>query len=321
VASTRLHPRKPDIALAWNTFVRLSVPTWFVFCMATRAIYILNHPASSSDDARLYFQATQAWVNGGDPWAVRSSAGFLFAAPPPCLLLNLPLLPFGETVAAVFWPIAGLASVVLAIRHYKLPWWWIMWPPFTGGIWPGSPDVALLGLTLLGAGAISGATKVYSLPGMLGEGRWRAALGAAVFVAVTFPLLPWSRFISEFGAISSTLAAQSPSGIQLPLIAIPPMLLLLLSLRRAGLLVATPALWPHPQDHYFIWSIEAARRSRVLAIAFSVPVFAPFGVAVVAVRLLVQRVIERRGSGQPNESGGRRTAEGVGGDERIRTAQ
>jgi hypothetical protein len=321
VASTRLHPRKPDIALAWNTFVRLSVPTCFLLFMAVRLAVILDHPDGYSDDARLYFQATQAWLNGGDPWAVRSDGGFLFAAPPPCLLLNLPLLPLGETFAAVFWPIAGLGSVVLAIRHYKLPWWWIMWPPFTGGIWPGSPDVALLGLTLLGAGAISGATKVYSLPGMLGEGRWRAALGAAVLVAVTFPLLPWSRFISEFGAISAALTTQSPNELQLPLIAIPPMLLLLLSLRRAGLLVATPALWPHPQDHYFIWSLEAARRSRVLAIAFSVPMFAPFGVAIVAMQVLVQRVMARRRSGSQTESGDRRASGEFGGDERIRTAE
>jgi hypothetical protein len=185
--------------------------------MLVRFIYILNHPASSSDDARLYFRATQEWLAGGDPRTVRSDAGFLFAAPPPCLLLSsLPLLPFGENVAALFWPVAGLAAAVLAIRHYRPPRWWIMWPPYTGSIWPGSPDLALLGLTLAGAGAISGMTKVYSLPGMLGEGRWRAVLAAALLGLITLPILHGAASLPSSGPPPAPWPPNPPTRFSCP---------------------------------------------------------------------------------------------------------
>ena len=67
-----------------------------------------------SDASLLYWAATQAWVDGGNPWAVASANGTTFAGWPPTLL-NVPLLPFGPDAARAFWAIADVVGWVVVI--------------------------------------------------------------------------------------------------------------------------------------------------------------------------------------------------------------
>jgi hypothetical protein len=257
------------------------VPTIFGLDLALRVWLVLTYPGRMLGDASVYFRATDAWIHGGDPWLVHNDFGVMFAAPPTSLLLSLPLIPFGETAAMAFWPMAGLAGAIVAIRHYGLPWWWLAFPPFVEAMTAGSPDLVLLGAIILGGGALTAAAKPYAIPAMLGEARWRAiVIGGAIGLA-TFPLLPWGRFVAEWPQISQALGAQSLSVTLWPPLELL-VLIAVLSLGRKGLLVATPALWPGAQMHYAMFSLEAARSSRILTVAMSFPGTAPIGVLVVA---------------------------------------
>ena len=266
------------------------VPLIFGLDLALRLWFVIIYPARMLGDARVYYRATDAWIHGGDPWLAHTDLGMTFAAPPPALLLNLPLIPFGETTAMAVWPIAGLAGAIVAIRHYKLPWWWLAFPPFVEAMTAGSPDLALLGTLVLGGGALTAIAKPYAIPAMLGEARWGALLTAVAVGLVTAPLLPWGRFIAEWPQISRALTTQYLGLPLSPLVELV-VLVALLSLGRVGVLMATPALWPRAQMHYAMFSLGAARSSRILTVAMSFPGTAPIGVLVVATISLVKRFV------------------------------
>jgi hypothetical protein len=283
-AASRRAPR-----LDWRFVVRgldqSIVPFVFAFMLYARLRLALDNSASLFQDATLYYRATDAWVHGGNPWLAHSNVGTLYAAPPPALLLNLPLLPFGENVAFYFWPIAGLIGMALAIRHYHLPWWWLAFPPFIEGLLPGSPDLALVGLMVVGAGAVTAFVKPYAIPAMLAESRWRAILAAIAIGLATLLLLPWGQFLAEWPSITRSLAAQSMyPPLPLPIQFV--VLVALLSLGRLGLDVATPALWPNAQPHYAVFSLRAAGSSRVIALAFALPGPVPISIAVIALAVV-----------------------------------
>ena len=116
------------------------VMTVFVLLFAWRASFFVDAPELLFIDGRLYFQATEAWLDGGNPWAVQAR-GVPFAGPPPTLLLNLPLMPLGEDVAWAFWPIAGVVGIWSVLRRLNLPAWWLLFPPVIEGWVAGSPDI------------------------------------------------------------------------------------------------------------------------------------------------------------------------------------
>lgn len=264
---------------------RLILPMVFFYMLYLRLQLTLGDPRVLFQDAHLYYRATDAWVHGANPWQAHSDFGIFYAAPPPALLLNLPLLPFGEGFAACFWPIAGLAGMILAIRHFHLPWWWLAFPPFIEGILPASPDLALLGFLVVGGGALTAVAKPYAIPAMLAENRWRAVGLAVVLGLVTLPLLPWGTFLAEYPAISASLASQSLySPLPLPFEVGVAVALVLLG--RRGLASATPALWPAAQPHYGAFSLSAAASSRLIALALAFPGPLPISVAVIALAIV-----------------------------------
>ena len=275
------------------------VPVVFGLDLVLRLYLAITHPSKMLGDASVYYRATEAWIHGGDPWLAHTDFDMTFAAPPPALLLNLPLIPFGETAAMVFWPIAGLAGAILALRHYALPWWWLAFPPFVEAMTAGSPDLALLGALVLGGGALTAIAKPYAIPAMLGEARWRALLAAVAVGIGTAPILPWARFISDWPQISQALTTQS-IGIQLSPVMELVVLVALVSLGRLGVLMATPALWPKAQMHYAMFSLEAARSSRILTLAMSFPATAFIGVLVVATISQVKRFVPGKPPGFDN---------------------
>jgi hypothetical protein len=289
MSTAPLRSRRENLIRVAEWLWRASVPLVFGVLLV---LYLVVLPVSSAFvgvDSRLYFDASQAWVNGGDPWKVQSPEGVWFAAPPPALLLNLPLIPFGKTFAVGFWLVADLAAVVLAVRRYKLPWWWLAYPPFVQGTVSGSADIALLGLVMVGGGALTAIAKPYAVPGMLGELRWRALIGAAALGVLTIPLLPWQMFLNDWQTATTHLADQSVQ-TDMPLLVVLLLVLALVSLGRDGLTLATPALWPHAQSHYYVWSLRTIRKSRILALATSVNSSAPLGVLAVANLRLIQQL-------------------------------
>jgi hypothetical protein len=76
----------------------------------------------------------------------------------------------------------------------------------------------------------------------------------------------------------------------MPLLVVLLLVLALVSLGRDGLTLATPALWPHAQSHYYVWSLRTIRKSRILALATSVNSSAPLGVLAVANLRLIQQL-------------------------------
>ena len=229
-------------------------------------------PETIFDDAILYWRATQAWVSGGDPWSV-SYDSVIFGGIPPTLLVNLPLLPFGEGIARPFWAVADLAGAIAMIRYFKLPVWWLAFPPLLEAWIAGSPDPALGGLVVVGGGAIAAFTKPYMIGAMLADRRWKALAIAGALAVVSIPLLPWGRFIDEYSTrVAPAFAALSHyrSFGDIPLL-IPVAVLALIVLRRTGVSLAVPSLWPHSQWHYAMLSMGAISQSTILTIGFSLP--------------------------------------------------
>lgn len=233
--------------------------------------HYIDNPDALFGDSRLYWRATEAWVSGGDPWAA-SHNGIVFAGIPPTLLLNLPLVPFGEDLAWAFWPVAGLIGMTFALRRLGLPLWWLLWPPVMEGLLPGSPDLVLMGLIVAGVGWISAVAKPYVVPAMLWEGRWRSVVLAALIGVATMPLLPWPRFADQWPAIATAYSVQTRDFSAWPdPLAMFAVTLALVSLGRFGLGLATPGLWPQAQLHYGLFSVSAAARSRLLAVGLGFP--------------------------------------------------
>jgi hypothetical protein len=287
-----LRRRSPEPGIDWG-FIAYWVFTG-AFIGTSLAVFSYYGPGlwspGGSVDSTLYFRATEAWLNGADPWAVTSPSGIYFAGLPTTLLLNLPLVPFGPGVVRAFWFAADLAGWLAVMRTLRLPPWWILFPPFIDAWSNGNPDPALAGLIVVGGGAIAAIAKPYTVPAMLGEGRLRALVGAAAIAAITLPVLPWGSFFARFDDIQRNLITQ---GVGMSAWGNAPLMLavvvaLVLLGPRLGLLLTAPSLWPYSQLHYSIFSARAGASSAFLALVLAIPHAAPYGVIVyaAAVRLM-----------------------------------
>ena len=124
-------------------------------------------------DARLYVEATRAWLAGSDPWDVQLHGNY-FAAPPPTLLPFIPvaLLPPELGVAVVV--LAVCAGALATVRLLRLPWWWLMFPPLVQCVLSGNVQALLVPLILVPAGALAITLKVYAGLPLALLGRWRS---------------------------------------------------------------------------------------------------------------------------------------------------
>ena len=73
----------------------------------------------------------------------------------------------------------AVAGAVATIRLLRLPWWWILFPPFLDAAWNGNPQNLLVPLILVGAGPIAAFLKIYALVPIALTLRWRALLVTA----------------------------------------------------------------------------------------------------------------------------------------------
>ncbi len=251
------------------------VPLGFIAVSGLVVLKYILTPVWIGVDATLYAAASAAWLQGGDPWAVRE-AGFFFAAPPPTLLAFLPFAWMPPPVVSGLWIGGSFLLAGLAVRNLRLPLWWIAFPPLVDGALVGNPDVAVLALLVVGRGRLSWLAplfKIYAVIPMVGERRWRQlAITGLVLVASAF-FLPWATWFGELPAIMSNLANTSGTTSvygRAVLMAIAIVALLSLGLTRAGWL-AVPLLWPNTQLHYAAISVPGLTPFLALAWCFPTP--------------------------------------------------
>lgn len=300
--STRLpwlKRRRPGPGVDWDFLAYWILTGLFIgislIVLQTQIAGYRPDPSKLFSDASLYFAATQAWVAGGDPWSVTLD-GIAFAGPPPTLLLNVPLLPFGPGVAPGFWFVADVLGWLVVMWRLGLGPWWILFPPFLEGVFPGNPDPALAGLAVVGGAWIAALMKPYSVPSILADGLWRHVAVAAAVAVVSVFVLPWGVFIAQFASIQAALADQSRSlsawGDPLLMVAVA-IALPVLGIRTALRLVV-PTLWPNAQLHYSVFSARAGAESAALAVALAAPGYTAQLVVVYAAWVLARRVLAPR---------------------------
>jgi hypothetical protein len=242
-------------------------------------------------DARTYLAATRAWLSGGDPWSA-GYQGVLFAGPPPTLLALAPFAWMPDEAFVALVVVASTVAAVFALRHLRLPAWWILFPPLTEALTVGNPDVLVLALVLAGAGPLAVLLKTYALIPLALLGRWREVAASVALIALTAPVLPWKQFFGHDVAV--TLLTQSDGGKSawsLPLL-VPLAVVALAAIGRDRSWWTVPTLWPATQFHYSVLAIPGTFTALAAAVLALPVTGAP------AAALLIEVLIRRRRSGQ-----------------------
>ncbi len=112
-------------------------------------------------DAHIYYRATQAWLGGADPWGA-SYQGVKFAAPPPTLLFMAPMSLLPENVAVPLTVALAVLAAVFALRHLRLPAYWLLFPPLVEGVTVGNPDIIVLAVLLTPVSFLAPLAKIYA---------------------------------------------------------------------------------------------------------------------------------------------------------------
>ncbi len=223
-------------------------------------------------DARLYLDATRAWLAGANPWDVQL-AGNYFAAPPPTLLFFAPFAMLPASIAVGLVALIVFGGAVATVRMLHLPWWWLLFPPLVQAVLSANVQTLLVPLVLVPGGGLAIVLKIYAGLPLLILGRWRSLLIAAATVLATVPILPWGTYVAEFGLISQRLAGQSK--LTLPtilLVVLSPLILaalVIIGRERAAWLVV-PAVWPSQQFYY--GTIAMPSRSQIATALIALPV-------------------------------------------------
>jgi hypothetical protein len=282
-----------DVHFVLERSRRISLPVLFVISCAGLAALYGSSPDTIWPDAHIYFRATAAWVAGTNPWEAQFN-GINFGAPPPALLLNLPLLPFGENAAIAVWAGGGFAAILFLLRRFKLPWWWVFFYPIAEGWTGSSPDLVLAALVYVNAGAIAALVKPYSIPALLSERRWRAIAVGALVGLVTIPLLPWALFFESRDLVAETfnMWAFPNSAWGEPLLMVGAAIALVLLRWERGLGLLTPAILAQ-QPHYAVFSLAVISRSWILAAFITMPIAGAAAIGVM-IYALYDRLIARR---------------------------
>jgi hypothetical protein len=248
---------------------RIGLPAWFV---AIDLLWLVK-PGALAIDARHYQKAATVWLAGGDPWKVVEPGGGTYAGGPHTLLFYAPtsLLPFEVSVA--LWMGLGAAAAIWLVRHFGVPWWWVLFPPLFHAAWNGNPQTISLALLVLGTtwGAIIAVgLKLYTALALVR--RPRALVVVGVVLAVALLVLPWQPYIdSGFGVSEHLGTAWNGSAWRFPIL-VPVTLVALWILRNDGAeWLAVPAVLPGTQFYYVGMAMPVAVRYPLLAVLFAVP--------------------------------------------------
>jgi hypothetical protein len=247
---------------------RIGLPAWFG---AIDLLWVAN-PAALGVDARHYQRAADAWLAGGDPWAV-AEHGITYAAGPHTLLFYAPTSVLPLTVSTWLWMALGLAAAAWLVRRLRLPWWWLAFPPLAHSIWNGNPQSVALALLVFGgptAASLAVGLKLYTAVPLIG--RWRDLAVVGIVLAVTLPFLPWRLYLDHGLGVGGLLQTSwNGSAWRVPVL-LPPTLLALWLLRGRGAeWFAIPAAWPATEFYYVAMALPAVAGYPVLAAALALP--------------------------------------------------
>ena len=183
--------------------------------------------------------------------------------------------------------VLAVIGAIATVRLLRLPWWWILFPPFIDAAWNGNPQNLLVPLILVGAGPVAAFLKIYALVPMVLTLRWRALVITGIALLVTAPILPWASYIAQFGDLSSALSAQSQGGLSATAIPwlIPVALVALVFVgRERAAWLTVPAIWPATQWYYSTLAVPALTPLAAAIFAVPVPGAVVIGTVVVAVQ-------------------------------------
>jgi len=142
-------------------------------------------------DGHLYYEASAAWLSGGNPWDVfvtNRGLEYHYYALPTAAVLIAPFTKIPEDLFVAIWIGIQVVAAVYVVWRLKLQWWWLAFPPLVDGILAGNPSplvIALLVAPHPAAKAFAVLLKVYAGLPLLGERKWRAVLIAAGIVVAS----------------------------------------------------------------------------------------------------------------------------------------
>jgi hypothetical protein len=268
--------RGPDLAFVRAFFVRYWLAIWFAIISFMRLSSLVTGGAGF--DAQLYLKATRAWLAGSDPWVFIDQQRF--AAPPPTLIPLAPIAILPEQLGIWLMMAGAVVGAIATVRLLRLPWWWLLFPPFIDAAWNGNPQNLLVPLILIGAGPLAAFLKIYAIVPIAFTLRWRALLVTAILLLVTAPLLPWGSYVAQFGDLSASLNEQSDGGLSataIPWLIPIALVALLFAGRERAAWLAVPAIWPTTQWYYSTLAVPAATPIAAAILAIPLP-----GAAVIA---------------------------------------
>jgi hypothetical protein len=266
-----------------STIVPLLLPIWFVIYAIQTFVHFSAHDAIGVDLA-IYRHAAEVALGGGNPW-IPDPGWVSFAAPPPTLLLYVPVTLMPLPLATVVMMSAGVLGAAWAIRRLHLPLWWLLFPPLFDALIVGNPDALVLALLLV-RGPLAGLAavlKVYALLPLLLQRRWVALVLAAAVGAFSLPQLP--NFLAAIDIVRSTLDTTAKLSAWGTVFIIPVIVALWFLRRRGAEYLVVPTLWPNTQSHYGTMALPAIHPYPVAAalIGLNTPLVPPLAVIVMAV--------------------------------------
>jgi hypothetical protein len=272
---------------------RIGLPAWFVVI----DLLWLAKPDVLAVDARHYQRATDAWLSGGNPWAV-TEFGINFAAAPHTLLFYVPTHFLPMIVSTWLWMTIGIVASVWVVRRLGLPLWWLLFPPLAHSMWNGNSQTIALALLLVtgppvaraASAAVAVALKLYT--GLALILRWRDLVVAGVVMAVLVLVVPWRQYLdSGLGIAVHLNTAWNGSAWRFPVLLVPTIGALWVLRRHGAEWLAVPAVWPATQFYYSAMALPALVGRPILAAAFALPMvlLPPITIMVMAAALLWQR--------------------------------
>jgi hypothetical protein len=253
-------------------FLTYWLAVWFGAIFVMRSFVVLD--GNHGFDARLYLAATRAWLDGQDPWITLMNQQF--AAPPPTLLPMVPFALLPEDVGIAALIVLAAVGVVATVRMLRLPWYWLLFPPFLDAVVSGNPQAVLVPLILVGLGPIAAFLKIYAMVPMVLTLRWRAVAVTGVALVVTAPFLPWQSYLENLPELSASLLRQSDGGLSataIPVLIPVALVALLLCGRERAAWLAVPVAWPTTQWYYSTLAVPALHGVPIAAalMAINVP--------------------------------------------------
>lgn len=270
-------PQRAPQSVDWKYVIgwvnRYGLAIWFACMTAARLVVLARFEDPVFFDARLYLEATSAWLRGDDPWLVQLH-GTSFAAPPMTLLLIAPFAALPDPLGLMALAALVVTAAISTVRILRLPWWWLAFPPLVESAVVGNVNALLLPLILHGAGSLAILLKAYAFVPIVLLRRWRDVVIAGVLVLGTAPLLPYASFIGAYPSLGNTLAKQTMFDLpwELWLASLPIAILCLWRIGvRRGAWLAMPAVWPTPQPYYMSMAMPSMSRVACALVILPIP--------------------------------------------------